>query len=53
MLAEWAYARLYATSDERAGALPLWLNHYGWKSSRWTVGGSFARVPCWARVTAS
>ena len=19
--------------------------HYGWKSSRWTVGGSFARVP--------
>ena len=27
--------------------------HYGCKSSRWTAGGSFARVPCWARVTAS
>jgi transposase InsO family protein len=31
MLAEWAYARLYATSDERAGALPLWLNYYNYR----------------------
>jgi hypothetical protein len=28
MLSEWAYARLYATSAERADALPLWLSHY-------------------------
>jgi putative transposase len=33
--------------------LRIYVDHYGWKSSRWTVGGSFARVPCWARVTAS
>jgi transposase InsO family protein len=25
--------------------LPIYTAHYGWKSSRWTVGGSFARVP--------
>jgi putative transposase len=33
--------------------LAAYVAHYGWKSSRWTVGGSFARVPCWVRVTAS
>ncbi len=33
--------------------LRVYTEHYGWKSSCWTVGGSFARVPCWARVTAS
>jgi transposase InsO family protein len=27
-----------------AHALPVWLNHYGCKSSCWTGGGSFARV---------
>ena len=31
MLTEWAYARLYATSDERANTLPLWLNHYNYR----------------------
>jgi putative transposase len=25
-------------------ALHVYVDHYGWKSSRWTVGGSFARV---------
>ncbi len=25
--------------------LRTFVDHYGWKSSRWTVGGSFARVP--------
>src|SRR5262249_29531971 len=30
--------------------LRIYTAHYGWKTSRWTVGGSFARVPCWARV---
>ncbi len=24
--------------------LRVYVHHYGWKSSRWTVGGSFARV---------
>ncbi len=28
MVDGWAYARLYASSYERAQALPLWLNHY-------------------------
>jgi transposase InsO family protein len=28
ILREWAYARLYSTSDERASTLPTWLNHY-------------------------
>jgi len=28
MLNEWAYARLYSNSEERAQALPHWLNHY-------------------------
>lgn len=31
MLNEWAYARLYADSEERAQALPLWLNHYNYR----------------------
>jgi transposase InsO family protein len=25
-------------------ALCVFVDHYGWKSSRWTAGGSFARV---------
>jgi len=32
--------------------LRVYVRHYGWKSSGWTAGGSFARVG-WARVTAS
>ena len=31
MLTEWASASLYASSDGRANALPLWLNHYNYK----------------------
>ena len=31
LLREWAYARLYSTSNERALALPSWLNHYNYK----------------------
>jgi hypothetical protein len=34
MLSEWAYARLYATSDERARTLPLWPNHYNYRRRR-------------------
>lgn len=31
LLREWAYARLYATSDERASTLPTWINHYNYR----------------------
>ena len=29
-LREWAYARAYDTSDQRAKNLPSWLHHYNW-----------------------
>lgn len=29
-LREWAYARSYDSSDQRAQHLPLWLHHYNW-----------------------
>src|SRR4051812_6317053 len=44
MAREWAYGLRYRTHRQRNQALPHWLQHYGWKSSCWTVGGSFARV---------
>lgn len=31
LLREWAYARLYTTSNERALTLPTWLNHYNYR----------------------
>jgi transposase InsO family protein len=31
MLREWAYGRIYGTSAERIGALPLWLDRYNWR----------------------
>ena len=31
LLREWAYARLYATSHERASTLPTWINHYNYR----------------------
>ena len=30
VLREWAYARAYDTSDQRAKDLPIWLHHYNW-----------------------
>ena len=27
---EWAYARAYASSDQRAAELPAWLHNYNW-----------------------
>ncbi|BAC53555.1 bll8290 [Bradyrhizobium diazoefficiens USDA 110] len=30
VLREWAYARAYDTSDQRAKNLPIWLHHYNW-----------------------
>jgi len=32
-LREWAYARAYETSDQRAKELPIWLNYYNWHRS--------------------
>ena len=29
-LREWAYARAYETSDQRAEALPIWMHRYNW-----------------------
>jgi transposase InsO family protein len=31
ILREWAYARLYASSDERASTLPTWISHYNYR----------------------
>jgi transposase InsO family protein len=32
-LREWAYARVYETSEQRAKNLPVWLHHYNWHRS--------------------
>ncbi len=29
-LREWAYAKAYENSDQRASQLPIWLHHYNW-----------------------
>jgi transposase InsO family protein len=29
-LREWAYARAYQTSDQRAAELPIWTHQYNW-----------------------
>jgi transposase InsO family protein len=31
ILREWAYARLYSNSNERASTLPTWINHYNYR----------------------
>jgi transposase InsO family protein len=31
LLREWAYARIYATSEERSTTLPAWINHYNYR----------------------
>ena len=38
LLNEWAYARLYSDSGERARALPLWLNHYNYRRPHGSLG---------------
>jgi transposase InsO family protein len=37
-LREWAYARAYNTSDERAAELPLWLHRYNWHRPHGGIG---------------
>jgi len=46
MLNEWAYARLYRDSEERARALPLWLNHYNYRRPH----GSLSHQPPGSRL---
>jgi transposase InsO family protein len=35
---EWAYARIYASSAERAAHLPAWLNHYNYRRPHGALG---------------
>jgi transposase InsO family protein len=37
-LREWAYARLYNTSEERAAELPIWLHRYTWHRPHGRIG---------------
>src|SRR5580704_14939880 len=37
-LREWAYARAYTTSEERAAELPIWLHHYNWHRPHGSIG---------------
>ena len=46
-LREWAYARAYNTSDERAAELPLWLHQYNWHRPH----GSLRSKPPISRLT--
>ena len=41
ILREWAYARVYTSSDERTTALPCWLDHYNFRRRH----GSLAHRP--------
>ena len=41
-LREWAYARAYQTSDQRAAELPVWLHRYNWHR---THGGIKSQTP--------
>ena len=37
-LREWAYARAYPTSDDRAAELPAWLHRYNWHRPHGSLG---------------
>ncbi|MGH8336774.1 MAG: IS481 family transposase [Gammaproteobacteria bacterium] len=37
-LREWAYARAYNTSDERADELPFWMHRYNWHRPHGSIG---------------
>jgi transposase InsO family protein len=37
-LREWAYARAYKTSDERADELPYWMHRYNWHRPHGSIG---------------
>jgi transposase InsO family protein len=46
LLRDWAYARLYANSDERTALLSTWLNHYNWRRPH----GSLSHKPPGTRL---
>ncbi len=46
LLAGWAYARLYGSSEERTHLLSDWLNHYNWRRPH----GSLRHKPPGARL---
>jgi transposase InsO family protein len=46
LLHEWAYARVYRDSEERADLLSGWLDHYNWRRSH----GSLSHKPPGARL---
>lgn len=37
-LREWAYARSYASSEQRASAFRRWLHHYNWHRPHASLG---------------
>jgi transposase InsO family protein len=37
-LREWAYARAYSTSEDRAAELPIWLHRYNWHRPHGSIG---------------
>lgn len=39
-LREWAYARAYSTSEERAAELPIWLHRYNWHRPHGSIGSN-------------
>lgn len=46
-LREWAYARSYASSEQRASAFPHWLHHYNWHRPHASLGYKppISRIP--------
>jgi transposase InsO family protein len=38
LVREWAYARVYASSEERTSLLPTWLDHYNWRRPHGSLG---------------
>ena len=44
-LREWAYARAYSTSEERAAELPIWLHRYNWHRPHGSIGYPARRRP--------
>ena len=52
-LREWAYARAYSTSEQRAAELPIWLHRYNWHRPHGSIGHPARRRPRRAGIRAS
>ncbi|NIJ72583.1 transposase InsO family protein [Xanthomonas sp. F4] len=46
-LREWAYARSYVNSQQRADAFPAWVHHYNWHRPHASLGylSPISRIP--------